>query len=174
MSRAGRWSRRLAESRWGDWGVGIASLAEALAVPVPLELALIPHMLANRTRVWRFATLALAGCLVGAAVGYGIGWLFFESVGRWAVESLGWAEDMETVRGWMESYGFWAVVAIGVTPVPFQAAMLMAGLTGYPFAAFMLAAALARGLRYYGLAAGVLWLGPKLEVVVRKGTGRDR
>jgi membrane protein DedA with SNARE-associated domain len=47
-------------------------------------------------------------------------------------------------------------------------AMLVAGATGYSFALFMLASALARGLRYFGLALLVYWAGDQAETLFRR------
>lgn len=168
MRRAFEWSRRIAASRWGDFGLGFASFSETVVVPIPMELVLIPHMQANRDRLWWLATVTLLGCLAGAILGYGVGYLLFESVGRWALETFGWQQDFEVFQDWFDRYGFWAIVAIGIVPIPFQTAMLLAGLTKYSFVLFVLAAVLARGLRYYGLAALVAWLGPRAETFYRE------
>lgn len=127
-------------------------------MPIPFEALLGPLMLLNRDRVWRLAFMATAGCLAAAAFGYGIGWLFFETAGRWIVGAFEWAEEFQTAQRWIDAYGFWAVFVIGVVPIPFQTAMLLAGATGMAFPAFLGAAALSRGLRYFGLAALMLLL----------------
>lgn len=168
MRRAALWSRRIATSRWGDLGLAFASFAETVIVPIPLELVLIPHMQANRERLWWLATVALLGCLAGALLGYGVGYLLFESIGDWALDRFGWREDFELFRQWFDRYGFWAIVAIGIVPVPFQTAMLLAGLTEYSVALFVLAALLARGIRYYGLAGLVHVLGWRAESLYRR------
>ena len=45
-----------------------------------------------------------------------------------------------------------AILAIGIVPIPFQIAMLVAGASAYPIVLFLAAACLARGARYFGLA----------------------
>ncbi|WP_420337423.1 YqaA family protein [Roseibium sp.] len=147
-----RWSWRLANSRSGNIGVAVVSFAEATVVPVPLEAVLAPLMLLNPKRGWTLAAMATIGCLTAAAVGYVVGWLFFESVGLLLIDTFGWQEGLATTQEWMKAYGFFAVFVIGVVPIPFQTAMLLAGATGMAFPLFMLAAALSRGARYFGLA----------------------
>lgn len=168
MNRVAEWSRRIGASRWGDAGLAFASFSETIVVPIPMELVLIPHMQANRERLWWLATVTLLGCLAGALLGYGVGLLLFESLGRWALETFGWQQDFEIFRTWFEAYGFWAIVAIGIVPIPFQTAMLLAGLTHYSFLLFVLASVLARGVRYYGLAALVAAFGPYAEALYRR------
>jgi membrane protein DedA with SNARE-associated domain len=68
-------------------------------------------------------------------------------------------------------HGFWAIVGIGVAPIPFQIAMLVAGASHYSIALFLLAAAIARGIRYYGLAALVRNFGDRAESLWQEHAG---
>lgn len=71
----------LARSNEGLWGIFLASFAESTVVLIPLGTIMVPMLLANRDRIWRIATVTTAGCLVGAVVGYGVGYFAFEIVG---------------------------------------------------------------------------------------------
>lgn len=157
--RVRRWLSRLKASRHRDPLLFTASVLETLIVPIPIELILVPYMLSERRRLWWIATVALAGCLVAAGVGYAFGWLFMAGPGAWLVDVMGWREAWTAFQGTFARQGFWAIVAVGVTPVPFQVAVLTAGATQYSIPLFVLAALLARGLRYYGLALLVRLVG---------------
>lgn len=147
------------ESKNALWGVFAASLAETTVVPIPIEVALIPVMLTNRDRLWRTAGAALAGCLVGASIGYFIGYGAYSSVGRPFIESLGLTEDFTTYRDKLNGNGFWYVLMAALTPIPFQIAYLGAGVVQLAFWKFIAAAILGRGVRYFGLAVLVAILG---------------
>ncbi len=149
----------LSHSRYGMPVLFGASFLETTIVPIPIEVVLIPFMTANRHRIWWIATVALAGCLLGALVGYGVGYFLFESVGRWLIETAGWQAHFDAFQQQFRTHGFWAIVAVAITPIPFQVAMLLAGVTGYSVALFVLAALAGRSLRYYGLAILVLVFG---------------
>lgn len=163
LTRAAEWSDRLAKSENSLWLIFVASLLESTVVPIPLEIVLIPYLLVNRERVWLISTVTLAGCLVGALVGYSIGLLLFDSVGQWLINAFDYQASFESFRNYFQEQGFWAIVAVGVTPIPFQVAMLTAGVASYPIVLFVLAAALARGIRYYGLALLVLLFGEQAK-----------
>lgn len=150
--RVKHWLDRLARSRHDLTLIATISFMEAIIVPIPLELVLIPYMLKERQRVWAIAAAALAGCLVAALVGYFVGLALFESVGRWLLEVLQYTEQYQTFQDRFEQNGFWAIILVGVVPIPFQVAMLVAGSAGYSLPLFMLASAIARGIRYFGLA----------------------
>lgn len=133
-----------------------------------MELLLVPHMAANRDRVWSLATVTLGGCLFGASLGYAVGLLMFDSLGVWLIDMFGWQKGFTKFQDFFDAYGFWAIVALGIVPIPFQTAMLLAGLAQYPFWLFLLAAILSRGIRYYGLAALVLAAGHGAEAAWRR------
>ena len=159
--RVQRWMDRLGNSRRALWTLFVASIAETLLVPIPIELILIPYMLANRARIFLTASVVLAGNIAAALVGYTIGYFAFNSFGLSLIESMGWGESFSEFQTLFAQYGFWAVVAIGVIPIPFQIAMLVAGAAKYPILMFVIASMVARGLRYYGLAVLVYAVGDK-------------
>lgn len=158
---AERLRKRIESSRHGDAWLGLASYLESIVVPIPLEVVLVPYLLAHRERAWRTATVVTTGCLLGALTGYGVGFHLMEGLGASLVQALGWGEAMESFRSTLEEDGFWAILGIGIAPVPFQVAMLTAGAAGYPLPLFVLAAVIARGIRYYGLAALIVALGDR-------------
>ncbi|GGB54812.1 hypothetical protein GCM10011316_28610 [Roseibium aquae] len=152
----------------------MASFAEATVVPVPLEAILAPLMLLNRDRVWSLAAMATAGCICAAAVGYAVGWLFFETAGPWLLDTFNWGGEFEKAQAWIQAYGFWAVLVIGIVPIPFQTAMLLAGVTGMFFPLFLLATVLSRGARYFGLAALMLLLSHRRSPAYRRKRWREQ
>jgi membrane protein YqaA with SNARE-associated domain len=150
--RSALWWRRIAESPHALGLFFVASFLEAIIVPIPIEALLVPYMLYRRERIWLTATVVLAGCLLAALVGYGLGFFLFESVGQWFLDAMHYNEQFAAFQERFTQQGFWAILIVGVVPIPFQLAMLAAGIAGYPLALFLLAALIARGVRYYGLA----------------------
>ena len=153
------WIRRAMASGYLLPVLFVASLLEAIIVPIPLELILIPLLLLQPERRWLLASVALAGCLCGALLGYWFGGWLFDSLGQGLLTALGAQDAFTDFKRTLTEQGFMAIVVVGVTPVPFQVAMLAAGATGYPIMMFMLATAVARGIRYFGLAVLVLLFG---------------
>lgn len=149
---ASRWFDRLNRSNHLLWLLGVLSFLETIIIPVPIEVVLIPLMAINRERVIAIATVVTLGCLLAALVGYAIGMALYESVGRWFIETMGYQQAYESFKAFFDSYGFLAILLVGLVPIPFQVAMITAGLSGYPLPLFVLAAVIARGIRYYGLA----------------------
>ncbi|CAB0150034.1 hypothetical protein PSI9734_00606 [Pseudidiomarina piscicola] len=161
-SRADRWLARLLDSKSLLWMVFVLSFLESILLPVPLELVLIPLLLHRRERWFAIATATLAGCLVGATLGYFVGVYFFETAGQWLLQWTGFSAEFASFQETFNEQAFATLMLVGITPIPFQVGMLTAGSTGYPYVLFLLASLLARGLRYYGLALLVYWLGERV------------
>jgi len=163
-----RWLDAGLDSRWMLPTLGLASFLESILIPIPLEAILIPLMQARRDRLWWLAGVALIGCVCGAIVGYFVGVAFMESVGQQAVEYFGAQETYQDAKDRMVDGGFWFVMSVSLVPVPFQIAMLAAGAAGYSFALFMLATMISRGIRYFGLAVLVYFVGDHALALYRK------
>lgn len=159
LTSADVWRERLQHSRYALYLLFLLSLLETLILPLPIELVLLPWMLYAPRRKWLLAVVALSGNLAGSAAGYALGSLAMEQWGASALARFGWEEAFEEFGRRFDENGFLAVLAAGISPLPFQAAMLAAGAVGYPWYLFMLAAMLARGLRYFGLAVLVALAG---------------
>lgn len=162
------WFERINGSKNMLWLLGVLSFLETIILPIPIELILIPLMAANRQRIWLLATITTAGCLIASLVGYGVGMLLFQSIGNWFIEFMDMQESYQAFRTFFNQYGFAAILAIGILPIPFQVAMITAGLSGYPILLFVLAAFIARGLRYYGLAWLVYRFGHRVLVLWKR------
>ncbi|GGC87655.1 YqaA family protein [Halopseudomonas salina] len=153
------WLNRLDRSPYALPLLFILSMAETLIVPIPIETILIPWMLSQPRRRWTIASVALAGNITAAAVGY---WLGVLAWGQWGDTLLEWAgnpQAFETFATQVRQNGFTAILAVGITPTPLQIAMLAAGVVGYPFLLFLLAVTLSRAVRYFGLALLVHFAG---------------
>ena len=147
---------------------GVISLLESTVLPIPLEVLLVPAMQARRDRLWLLAAVALGGCLLGATLGWFIGYALMDTVGRPAVEALGYEQGLEDAKTAFNENGFLYVLGISLAPVPFQIAMLAAGAAKYSIWKFLLATLISRAIRYFGLALLVWWLGDRAEGFVKK------
>lgn len=161
LTSARNWLDRLDNSRHALLVLFAASMMETLLVPIPIEVILIPWMLCHPHRKWVIAGVALAGNLTAAAIGYGLGVFAMEQWGDTLITFFGSQEAYQEFQASLKQDGFMAVLSIGIVPIPFQIAMLTAGASGYSFLLFMLAAMLGRGVRYFGLALLVAWVGDK-------------
>jgi len=150
------WTIRLAESRHALWALAIVAFLESSVFPIPPDVIMIPMIIAAPRRAFLIAGVALVASVAGGILGYYIGWGLFESVGRPVLEFYGKDAYFDEFRQSYNDFGAWAVLIAGVTPFPYKVITILSGVTGLNFAVFMVASVIARGLRFF-IVAALLW-----------------
>lgn len=145
-----------AQHRHALWFLAAVSFMESSFFPIPPDILMIPMILARPSRAWLIATIALCASVLGGLLGYAIGALAYEQIGAPILESLGKADSMAEFSARFNDLGFWAVLTAGLTPFPFKVITIMSGWTGMPLATFIVTSILARGLRFF-IVAALLW-----------------
>jgi len=161
-------TRQFVESKHMLKSITVASFLESTIVPIPLEAVMVPLMQARREKLWLIALMATLGCIVGALVGYGLGYYLFDAIGDWVIDTFSTPEQFEQVKQKMQAQGFWFVMTLGIVPIPFQIAMLAAGATQYSLVLFLLATTIARSIRYFGLALVVYYAGNQAQKIIER------
>jgi membrane protein YqaA with SNARE-associated domain len=147
------WVLRQAGAPYALWTLAAISFLESSVFPIPPDVLLIPMILAAPHRAWLIAGVCTAASVAGGAMGYVIGAGLFETLGRPVLELYGKAEAFETLKESYNAQGFWAVLIAGVTPFPYKVITIFSGVTELNFALFMATSVLARGLRFFVIAA---------------------
>jgi membrane protein YqaA with SNARE-associated domain len=132
------------------------SFAESSFFPFPPDFLLIPMVLADRKRAWMIAFLCALGSVLGGMLGYAIGSLLFDSVGRWIIALYG-SGGIDAFREKYAYYGQWLILFQGITPIPYKIVSIATGFLNFPFWTFVLLSAITRSARYFG-EAGLLYL----------------
>jgi membrane protein YqaA with SNARE-associated domain len=94
--------------------------------------------------------------VLGGLLGYAIGAFAFETLGEPILAAMGKTEAMAEFSERFNDLGFWAVLTAGVTPFPYKVITIMSGWTGMPLGTFIATSILARGLRFF-IVAALLW-----------------
>jgi membrane protein YqaA with SNARE-associated domain len=153
------------------WVMGLISFAESSFFPLPPDVLLVPMMLAERRRVFWYATVATATSVVGGYLGYAIGYYAFGSVGEWIIQTLSSQKAFDSLHAWFDDYGFWAIVLKGLTPIPFKLVTIFAGFLHFNLLSFTVAAIIARGLRFYAEAALLYAMGERGRTFIEERLG---
>ena len=165
------WTLRLAEHPRALWALALVSFAESSVFPIPPDVLMIPMILARPGRAWLIAGVALVSSVLGGLAGYAIGAFAYESLGRPILEALGKEEAMAAFNETFNGVGFWAVLVAGVTPFPYKVITIMSGWTALPLATFLVTSVLARGLRFFVLAALLRVYGPPIRDFIERRLG---
>lgn len=150
------WTLSMAGHRHALWVLALVAFVESSVFPIPPDLMMIPMILAAPHRAFLIALVCTLSSVLGGLAGYGIGALAFEQIGRPVLETLGKADAMAEFATRFNDFGFWSVLVAGVTPFPYKVITIMSGWTAMPLDTFMLTSILARGLRFFVVAA-LLW-----------------
>lgn len=150
------------------------SFAEAIIFPVMPEVMLAPMCLSQPKRGFWFATLSLAGSLVGAVVGYLLGHYAYELV-RPLLESLGWLDRIDAQVASLREItalspwkAFWLLVIAGFTPIPLKIFTWASGIVGVPMLPFLAAMFVGRGKRVFLVALAIRLGGERAEKALHR------
>jgi membrane protein YqaA with SNARE-associated domain len=165
------WTLSLAGSRHAVWALAVVSFIESSVFPLPPDVLLSPLVLARPDRAWMIAGVCTLASVLGGAFGYFIGWGLFEQVGKPVLEFYGKEARFDQFAETYNQWGAWAVLIAGVTPFPYKVITIMSGTTGLNFGVFMLASVIARGLRFF-LIAALLWkFGAPIKTFIEERLG---
>ena len=165
------WTMNLAAHPHAGWALFFIAAIESSVFPIPPDILLIPMIIAAPTRAWRYALICLVGSVLGGLVGYGIGFFLFEAVGRPVLELYGYAGKFDQFRDYYNEWGAWAVFIAGVTPFPYKVITILSGVTALDPTVFTIASILARGLRFFVIAALIWKFGPVIREFIEKRLG---
>ena len=161
----------LASGRQAETALAAVAFAESSFFPIPPDLLLIPMVLAERAKAWRFALVATVSSVVGGFAGYFIGAFLFNEVARPLLDFYGYGAKFDDFAAMYNDWGVWIVLFAGLTPFPYKVITIASGATGLNLAVFMVASILARGGRFFVVAALLYWVGPPIRAFIEKRLG---
>ena len=133
------------------------AFAEASFFPIPPDVMLLPMMVANRRRAFALAAWCTLFSVLGGAMGYAIGALFWDTAGQWIIHALHIPlEKVEHYRQSFAAHAYTDARRVGLVHLaPAMVAGLLAALAEIPEWGFERAARLVTHCRESLLAAGV-------------------
>lgn len=163
VKRLYNWILSWSESRWGWLALFFIALFEASWFPLPPDILLIALCLGATKKSFRFATLCLTGSILGAALGYGIGYFLWttpageaSAIANFFYDHIFSVESFNNVGTLYDRFNFWIVFTAGFTPLPFKLFTIAGGMFHINFPMFIIASVVSRGLRFF-LIAGLIW-----------------
>ncbi len=152
------WVLSFAHHRHSTLALFALSFAESSFFPVPPDVLLGPLCLGNRKKSMWFALVTTVASVLGAFLGYLIGYGLFDLallIPGITQDRIDWLAGEFAVRG-----NLWVFVA-ALTPIPFKLLTITAGFAKMNLLVFALACLIGRTIRFFAV-AGVFWaIGPK-------------
>lgn len=165
------WTLSMAGHRHALWVLALVSFVESSFFPIPPDLLMIPMIIAAPRRAFLIAFVCMVASVAGGLAGYGIGYFVFDTIGQPIFDFYGKADAVVEFNERFNEWGAWAVLVAGITPFPYKVITIMSGWTGLSLPVFILSSIIARGFRFFVLAA-LLWkFGPSIKVFIEKYLG---
>ena len=152
LNRLYEWALSLAGKPHAIWVMAAISFADSSFLPLPPDFLLIPMVLARPKRAVFYAIVCSIASVAGAALGYAIGALLYDTVGQWLIKLYGYQDKVDYFQQLYAQYGAWVILIKGFTPIPYKLVTIVSGFAQYNFAAFMALSLLTRGARFFLIA----------------------
>ena len=149
------WVMSLAHHRQALWALAAVSFAESSFFPIPPDALLIPMVLADRRKAWLYAGVCTVASVLGALLGYWIGYEFYATLGQQIIAAYGLEAKVQDFIAAFNEYGLWIILIKGLTPIPYKIVTVASGIAHFSLAPFVLASIVTRGFRFF-LVAGLL------------------
>jgi membrane protein YqaA with SNARE-associated domain len=165
------WTMNLAANRHADKALAFISFIESSVFPIPPDALLVPMVLSERARAWRYAFVCTVASILGALLGYAIGALLYEAVAEPILNFYGYDEKFDAFAAKYNEWGAWAVLIAGMTPFPFKVITIASGATKLSLPVFIVASIIARGARFFAVAGLLYFYGPPVRDFIEKRLG---
>jgi len=158
---------RWAAHRHATYYLGVVSFAESSFFPLPPDIMLAPMSLAQPDRAWYLATLTTITSVLGGLAAYVIGYFAFETVAEPLIFAMGYEEKfahiMQLIKEWLDKWGFWGILIIGLSPMPYKLFTLASGALNIALLPFIIVSIIDRASRFYVVAGLMRWGGARFE-----------
>ena len=152
--------------------LGFISFIESFIFPIPPDVLIIPMTIAKKQEWIKIAIIATVGSILGACLGYLIGYIFFNEIGIKIFEIYG-VDNTSFLKDKMSSEGgelAWiTLLAIaGFSPVPFKLLTITSGFVHFNLFYFIIVSLLTRGSRFFIISFLIGNFGPAMKKIIEK------
>tara|TARA_B100000287_G_scaffold211057_1_gene199281 strand:+ start:846 stop:1454 length:609 start_codon:yes stop_codon:yes gene_type:complete len=165
-------SLKLAGHKSSKFFLGFISFIESFIFPIPPDVLIIPMTLAKRKEWFKIAMIATIFSVIGACLGYFIGYIFFSEIGikifeLYGVDNVSFLKDKVSSEGGIIAWMTLLAIA-GFTPVPFKLLTITSGFVHFNLVYFIIISFLTRGSRFFIIAFLIGNFGPTMKKIIEK------
>ena len=163
---------KLAGHKSSKFFLGIMSFIESFIFPIPPDVLIIPMTIAKKNEWVKIALIATIGSVLGACLGYLIGYVFFNEIGVKIFELYG-VDNTSFLKDKMSSEGgtiaWMTLLAIaGFSPIPFKLLTITSGFVNFNLLYFIVVSLITRGSRFFLIAFLVGNFGSAMKKIIEK------
>lgn len=146
---------------------GIAFI-ESSFFPIPPDVLLIAMVVAQRKKWLRNAAICTAASVLGAFLGYFIGRVLFETVGKLIVDTYHLEAVVAMIGRKYQENAFLTIFSAAFTPIPYKAITISAGLFKISLPILIIASIIGRAGRFFLVAGALRIFGEKIQNSIEK------
>ena len=152
--------------------LGIISFIESFIFPIPPDVLIIPMTIAKKNDWVKIAFVATTGSVLGALLGYLIGFVFFNEIGikifeLYGVDNTSFLKEKFSSEGGVIAWMTLLAIA-GFTPVPFKLLTITSGFVGFNIFYFLIVSAITRGSRFFLISFLIGKFGSTMKEIIEK------
>ena len=152
--------------------LGIISFIESFIFPIPPDVLIIPMTIAKKNDWVKIAFVATTGSVLGALLGYLIGFVFFNEIGikifeLYGVDNTSFLKEKFSSDGGVIAWMTLLAIA-GFTPVPFKLLTITSGFVGFNIFYFLIVSAITRGSRFFLISFLIGKFGSTMKEIIEK------
>ena len=152
--------------------LGFISFIESFIFPIPPDVLIIPMTIARKNEWLRIALIATLGSVLGACLGYFIGYVFFNEIGLkifeiYGVDNTSFLKDKVSSEGGVIAWITLLAIA-GFSPVPFKLLTITSGFINFNILYFIIICILTRGSRFFLIAFLIGNFGSTMKKIIEK------
>ncbi len=174
------WTLRWARSPHMAVALFLIAFFEASFFPIPPDILLIAILMASASPAiggfsrhkerswWWYAGIATLGSVLGALLGYAIGWGFYETVGYRIADAYNLNEAIKFIGSKFKQHVFLTIFTAAFTIIPFKVFTISAGLFKVSVWQMVFASILGRGMRFFAISWLIRRFGARLNHLIFK------
>ncbi len=152
--------------------LGFISFIESFVFPIPPDVLIIPMTIAKKQDWIKIALIATIGSVLGACLGYFIGYVFFNEIGVRIFELYGF-DNTSFLKDKMSSEGgviaWMTLLAIaGFSPIPFKLLTITSGFIHFNVLYFVIISLITRGSRFFLISFLIGNFGQAMKKIIEK------
>mgnify|MGYP001238057218 CR=1 FL=1 len=152
--------------------LGFISFIESFIFPIPPDVLIIPMTIARKNEWIKIAFIATLGSVLGACLGYFIGYVFFNEIGLrifeiYGVDNTSFLKEKVSSEGGVIAWITLLAIA-GFSPVPFKLLTITSGFIHFNFFYFVMVSIITRGSRFFLISILIAKFGPAMKQIIEK------
>ena len=152
--------------------LGFISFIESFIFPIPPDVLIIPMTIARKNEWIKIAFIATLGSVLGACLGYFIGYVFFNEIGLrifeiYGVDNTSFLKEKVSSEGGVIAWITLLAIA-GFSPVPFKLLTITSVFIHFNLFYFIIISLLTRGSRFFLIAFLIGNFGHTMKKIIEK------